>query len=116
MDSTNNNRQDGPLQRLVGRYPFDVQVVLWEECYAFTRGHHDLQTFVVAAANEAGPDYVIGQPKHEWWRVVPAPPGDDFSGYNVKAKAGARGAFPVTCADVTPNAVLTGGALPPDQE
>lgn len=61
----------------------------------YSKGHHDAITFVDALFQDhevlASPGFV----RHEHWRCVPVGNGEEGT-LIVQAKAGARGAFPVT--------------------
>ena len=71
----------------------------------FAKGHHQPYDFAWAVNNGHGLDdahtqYVRSESvKHEWWRKVPIA-GDPGQYRFVKAEQGARGAFPVTVADI----------------
>lgn len=107
MTETNNQEPaapEGRLQAAVGRYQLDVQVSPYEgDRYAFSKGHHDRDAFLAALEIEIGDSLTAQEIRHEWWRYVPAPQGDEHGGYYAIAKPHSRGAFPVTCADLTPN-------------
>lgn len=63
----------------------------------WSKGHHDSLAFVAAIAALDLPHRIAIDSRairQEWWRCVPAP-GEHVT-CTFKAKAGARGAFPVT--------------------
>lgn len=63
----------------------------------WSKGHHDSIAFLYAVVEEME-DQRFGvtadQVRYEWWRCVPA--GEGMGTLLCQAKAGARGAFPVT--------------------
>jgi len=64
------------------------------------RGHVDAAAYADAVAGYLGVPYgalaPVGDVAHDWMRFVPSSDPDDGGGAYWPAKAGARGAFPVT--------------------
>ena len=90
----------GPLERRVRRYALDVHDCSSDDGNAcYSKGHHDSAAFKVAALAWFGEDMSLWDgPRYEWWRVIPDHTGEYMSVFH-EAKAGARGAFPVTVMD-----------------
>lgn len=83
-----------PLERHVRRYPLDVENVGEDTYILMSKGHHDVHEFMRAV--RADYSWPLGMPTHEWMRTIPAPANSGYSCLYVKAKPGARGAFPAT--------------------
>jgi hypothetical protein len=76
---------------------------------AFSRGHHEPETFLAAAVSylleERGIDDwtpEVAKVRHETWRHIPMGHDEPGSLRFEPAKPGARGAYPVTVIDYTP--------------
>jgi hypothetical protein len=76
-------------------YPLDIEECVHDEVTIFSRGHHDFDAFIRAAALYICHHSHIkfNKPAHEWWRVIP---DGDGGGFIVDAKPNSRGAYPVT--------------------
>lgn len=77
------------------KHPLEIRFSYGDDVTYWSKGHHDFALFSEAVMAQ---DDVrkMSEPKHAWWRFVPAPEGDDHSSYMHPAKPHSRGAFPVT--------------------
>ena len=78
-------------------YPLELNNVGEDVYILMSKGHHDPHEFMKAVC-EAGDDWPLGMPTHEWMRAIPAPKDSGFLYLYVEATPGSRGAFPATYA------------------
>lgn len=78
------------------QYPLDVESVGSDTYIVMSRGHHDLDEFMVAV-NKDYEDWKLRNPEHKWCKTVPDRSGQ-FSCRYVFVKPGTRGAWPATYA------------------
>jgi len=72
-------------------YPLEVESVGSDTYIVMSRGHHDLEEFMVKAV-EGFHGWFLGGPKHMWCKTTPTRGG---LAYNF-VKEGTRGAWPAT--------------------
>ena len=91
----------GRLDVWVGRYPLDVSHCMTDGgAYCMSKGHHDAGAFLAEVRQALGDEDLSdwGEPRHEWWRVVPDVT-EEYRRLFHPARPGSRGAFPVTVID-----------------
>jgi hypothetical protein len=72
-------------------YPLKIESVGEDTYIVMSRGHHDLDEFMVKAVQRY-PNWLLGGPKQAWCKTTPTEGG---SAYHIVEK-GARGAWPAT--------------------
>ena len=94
-ETTGNTELAGRNNAIVRRYPLDIKNVGEDVYIVMSKGHHDPHEFM-RAVRDAGYDWPLGKPTHEWMRAIPAPKDSGYSCLYVEAEPGSRGAFPAT--------------------
>ncbi|MEH6483087.1 MULTISPECIES: hypothetical protein [Pseudomonas] len=75
-------------------YPLEIESVGSDTYIVMSRGHHDLEQFMIAALAEYD-DWNLGGPEHRWIKTVPCRSGE-FSSLYMPVKEGTKGAWPAT--------------------